>query len=61
MHAGVPLIARCPRTIATDHILLAMTGCIDKVTQAYVRHEGVRAISANDWLDEGFGTARAGI
>ena len=60
-HAGVPVKTRCPDTMATAQILNAMTGCIDKVAQAYARHKQVRAISANPWLDEGFGTACAGI
>ena len=39
----------------------AMTGCIDDIAQAYVRHKRVRAIAANPWLDEGFGIACAGF
>ena len=60
-HARVLLKTRCPHTMATAQVLYAMTGCNDKVAQAYVRQKRVRAICTNPWLDKGFGTACAGI
>ena len=61
MHARVLLKTRCPRTMVIAQVLYATTGCNDKVAQAYARQKRVRAICANPWLDEGFGTACAGI
>ena len=47
--------------MATAQVLYAMVGCIDYVAQAYVRQNEFELLLQNPWLDEGFGTARAGI